>query len=666
MALSGSIAGAGSPRIHLDWSATQNIAGNYSDVTVVVYLKELYNVQFSATKYGSVTVNGTTKSFSTSRAFRGEGNWELTRQTFRVPHNADGTKSFAMSATYGIKITYSGRWLGSLSLSGSGTLNTIPRASGIGAISGGAVGGKVTVPISRASTGFVHDVFYTNPGGKQVQVATNVATSAAFTIPASDAGTMPNSDRGTGKIRVNTKSGGTVIGASYKNFTVTVPNTASYQPTIGAPSAVIAGNGHDKTIGKYVRGISKVVSSFTSEAQGGANVKSRSINIKRKSDGGDSRTTEGASVTSRTLALNGVYVITATIVDTRNRSKSETREITVENYSPPSVTSFTADRITGSNATNVTGRGSWTAFAGQNKLTIKVRSKEAVESLYTEFGSVDAGTTGSFTKSFTKTLTSEAKSYDFEIEVSDQFGNRDSSQASISTRKVPFSWGGDEGIGVGKVHERGALDVAGESFFDGPAEFLQTAMFSDGVEFRISGVGFTPSTPVESYPPGLSAFDTAFASGWPAEYGQVITHYYNNARVFQVLITHSGKDNLMYRLHHNASLGGWGPWRRLKWTESGENANGSWTRLEDGLQITETDIDYTLGSGDKYFALPAAFVAKTYSASVSVREDAWSMMSQNDKYTWATSGAQRVRFNSLSGHNGALMNFRVTCIGRWK
>ena len=62
MALSGSIAGAGSPRIHLDWSATQNIAGNYSDVTVVVYLKELYNVQFSATKYGSVTVNGTTKN----------------------------------------------------------------------------------------------------------------------------------------------------------------------------------------------------------------------------------------------------------------------------------------------------------------------------------------------------------------------------------------------------------------------------------------------------------------------------------------------------------------------------------------------------------------------------------------------------------------------------
>src|SRR5699024_2138546 len=120
-----------------------------------------------------------------------------------------------------------------------------------------------------------------------------------------------------------------------------------------------------------------------------------------------------------------------------------------------------------------------------------------------------------FNESFDIAGNLDTSSYDFEIVITDSFGNKTSSMGSVSTAKLSLSIRGDKGVDIGKVHERGELAVAGESVFDGPAEFLQKASFEGGVEARVDGAAYTSATDITDYPPGLSTFDTAHSEGWP-------------------------------------------------------------------------------------------------------------------------------------------------------
>lgn len=134
MALSGSISEYITGREYrIEWSAAQNVAGNYSVITCTHYLindggYDLYIGE--RTNY--CNVDGADDSYTSPSISTGGGSTiELGTTTHTVYHNADGTKTAAISATFYIQAYLSGYYVDSITASGSIELDRIPRAATI-------------------------------------------------------------------------------------------------------------------------------------------------------------------------------------------------------------------------------------------------------------------------------------------------------------------------------------------------------------------------------------------------------------------------------------------------------------------------------------------------------------------------------------------------------
>ncbi|WP_366534766.1 DUF859 family phage minor structural protein, partial [Streptococcus equi] len=169
----------------------------------------------------------------------------LIDKTVTIAHNADGKKSFALSARF----SGSGGWSpGTLTIGGNSfTLSTIPRSSSV-TVASGIIGSSVTININRQSSSFKHTVRYTW-GSKSGTIASNVDTATTWTIPNDFANDIPNSTSGTGTIYVDTYSGSTKTGTQSVSFRADVP--ASMKPTFsnvtlidtnGAAGSLLTGN----------------------------------------------------------------------------------------------------------------------------------------------------------------------------------------------------------------------------------------------------------------------------------------------------------------------------------------------------------------------------------------------------------------------------------------
>jgi hypothetical protein len=126
MALSGSITGAtgyGGCYIRADWSATQNQSGNYSTVSVYLYLIVGQYTTISATESGNIWL-GDSSAFSRGTTNRSQGTYLLHSNAWNVYHASDGTGGFTLDASF----TSGWSSLGTLNMNATYfTLNTIPR-----------------------------------------------------------------------------------------------------------------------------------------------------------------------------------------------------------------------------------------------------------------------------------------------------------------------------------------------------------------------------------------------------------------------------------------------------------------------------------------------------------------------------------------------------------
>lgn len=221
MALSGSISLTSSKawRGSIFWSATQNIAGNYSDVYVYAGMWKTDGYLTSSNSYtsGTITIDGETYSLIGYQEFKDEVC--IFEDTIRIYHDADGSKSFTISLSCKGQ---AGTSLASATLSGSGTvtLDQIPRTSSFAATDA-AIGSVSTITIYRESTKLYHRIkaefgsvvgYVTNTGGFSTSVQTITGASVAFTIPNEFYYAIPNAKKGTCKLTLYTISGNTVVG----------------------------------------------------------------------------------------------------------------------------------------------------------------------------------------------------------------------------------------------------------------------------------------------------------------------------------------------------------------------------------------------------------------------------------------------------------------------
>ena len=212
-------------RLWID-QTSQNISDNSSQVRVRLALLNTTTAfaQYSCSAW--VDLNGQRLNWSGSPNMTSYNSTiMLIDETITVGHNADGTKSFGLSAHF----NGSGGWSpGTLSIGGNSfTLTTIPRSSSV-SVGTGTIGSLITINISRQSSSFKHTVRYAW-GNKSGTIASNVDTSTTWTIPLDFANDIPNSATGVGTIYVDTYSGETRTGTQSATLTASVP--ASMKPT---------------------------------------------------------------------------------------------------------------------------------------------------------------------------------------------------------------------------------------------------------------------------------------------------------------------------------------------------------------------------------------------------------------------------------------------------
>lgn len=442
-------------QLKIAWEVgSQSVANNTSSVTVKVQLASTgssYTINSTASKSGSVTINGTKYTFSFTASLSGNQTKTLYTKTVTVGHNADGTKTCSFSATCGINVTLSGTYYGNVTASGSGTFDTIARASTISSVTSSvSVNGtnEVTVNITRAASSFTHTVVFSF--GSYSKTTTGVGTSTSYAIPTSWLNAIPSATSGTAKVTVTTYSGSTKIGSAVsKNFTLTVPSTVV--PSISAVTMSEAVSGLSGQFGGYVQNKSKLAVKITAAGAYSSTIKAYKTSIQ-----GANYT--AASFTSGILKNSGTSTVTITVTDSRGRSASTTRSLTVIAYAQPKISTFTALRANGLGAADDNGtmalariKFAISSVSDKNSKSYKVEYRPKASDTWTQ-----AATGSVYTYDSNMLLNvglDTDTSYDLRLSVTDYFGTvTASTDVATAFTLLDFNASG-KGLAFGKVSE---------------------------------------------------------------------------------------------------------------------------------------------------------------------------------------------------------------------
>lgn len=474
--MSGTINGSQSgtrPYLRIIWDdLSQDIGSNRTKVRLRLYLVHPYSVYYSATKSGKLQGS----NFSSTTNVSGTGTTLLQTREIWVYHNSDGTKTQNFNASFNIAITYGGSWLSSLSVSGNATLPTIPRASSLNSMSIAhsqqeSTGNRVDINVTRHSSSFRHTfTLYVEGHWIADWADVNISGSGSLSLDATEGNRILNAMRykvtGKAELRMQTKSGSTNIG-SRQTRTASISVNSSVSPTITSFSSVIDGTGFDKSINKYVQGISKPKIYMQASASYGARLSS--MRVYRRWSGGSGDTVNGgesewgSGIVTPALIGSGTLTLTAEVINTRGQKVTKSINITIHPYSAPRITRFDVKRSSSSaTVAEVTRYGNHSPLGGDNKLSMTIQRKQGNSGAYSTVDDFSGHTADSFGSVVNVDGNSETSSYTFKITIADDFNNTATSEVTISTSKVLMSFNEDKGIGIGKIHENGTLDVAGE------------------------------------------------------------------------------------------------------------------------------------------------------------------------------------------------------------
>ena len=436
-----------------EYSFTQNVSANTSTITAKVYLNG--NGYTTTSSHWSCVINGTTVTSNKSASIGGKT--LLGSKTWTVNHASDGTCKTTISFSYKNGLSSAGTYT---TKTGSGsasiTLTTIPRGSTISLNRTSATIGSdaITVSLSRASSSYTHKVqLYF--GSYSALLAEGIGTSYTFTPNISLCSQIPNATSGTATIKVQTMNGSTWIAETNKTITLNVPS--SVVPTIGSVTAT----GNNLLSGIYVAGKSTVTAKINSAAGAyGSTIKSYSIS-------GAGISSSSSSATSGILGA-GSYTITGKVTDSRGRTASKSISITVHSYYAPSL-SIDLYRCNSDGTKNDSGTyarvyinqsthniGNANVNAKQYKIDWKKASSTSWTTLldWTNISGYEDKWTHDLGSGWDNTVT-----YDVRVSIRDSY-NTVSTSSSIGTISCVMNIE-KAGIGIGKPHERGALDVKG-------------------------------------------------------------------------------------------------------------------------------------------------------------------------------------------------------------
>ena len=171
--------------LYCEWSGTQSITGNYTDVTLKVYLS-YYTLDVGARSDSTISINGVSETYTVPAIEDYSSGWKkklLKTKTVRVNHNANGTKSgVELSASWRFSGTYSGVSIGTITASTTVTLNSIDRtAPTVSCSVSNITANGFTISASSSATSDIWQ-YSLNGGSTWTQFSATAGTSASITL----------------------------------------------------------------------------------------------------------------------------------------------------------------------------------------------------------------------------------------------------------------------------------------------------------------------------------------------------------------------------------------------------------------------------------------------------------------------------------------------------
>lgn len=551
--------------LKFNWvQVSQSTANNY---TVINWSLQLVSgsageIISSAAKAWSVTVNGTTYSGTNSVAIGNNTSKTLASGQTTIPHNQDGAKSFSYSFSQEFSITFAGASVGTKSGNGTGTLNTIPRATTPGISTTSAdMGETIILYTAGASDTFTHDLAYSFAGGAYESIATEVEDMVYWKIPLTLANRIPNTSNGTVTIRCITKNGSTTVGTKTILLTVKVPATVI--PTISTVTHTEATSGLAATYGAYIQSKSRINVAVTATGAYGSTIKSYSSNFQGK-------TYSGASFTTDVVSLSGDISIVTTVTDSRGRTASKTTNITVLSYTPPVITTFTVARYNSSGTADPDGVYlgarlvySVTSLNSKNTATAAVQYKKSTDSTWATLTTRTELSLNATLKPAGTTFSTDYQ-WDFRVVLTDAFNSASPATytAVLPSGAVILDIKADgKGIAFFKTSTKEGVEIAGEL----PGSAISLTTNANLNNLTTPGFYVIPSTTISGTITNKPYTDTATAS--------IRVEQTGTGMVKQILQKSTKTDGAIFERGYDSS--GWGAWSmvysgtgKILWTGS--------------------------------------------------------------------------------------------------
>ena len=409
------------------WEDSYSIENNTSRVYWWVGIRSntQYHNHQGLSEHYKVVVNGSTVHDASHTVSCGSGQTVGIADGYTtVSHNADGSKSISVSASFSCDNTsyYAPR---TGSCSGSLTLTTIPRASSISIDSPSIeCGNTININGSSASKNFTHKIYATWNGktSELVTIASGTTTpSFSYTIPTSWEKDLPNSTSGIATFTLETFSGSNSVGSKSVNATIkvrsgVVPSIDSIKITDA--NSVCAG------IGQIIQSQSRLKFAITYSGAQGSTVTSVSTKF-------EGQTYNGSSFTTGTVKGSGSINYTTTIYDSRGRSSQVSGKVTVSAYSSPRLTNVTAKRANSSYVVDEASgtyallhfKVGFTSLSNKNVTSFYIQYRASGASSWTKINSWDNNYTLEQDYKAGNLFTSTTSTYEIAFGVKDKFMN---------------------------------------------------------------------------------------------------------------------------------------------------------------------------------------------------------------------------------------------------
>lgn len=401
--------------LRADWSAVQNSAGNYSDVTVrhTLVIGSAYSLNI-ASRTSSCSVGGVSQGYTSGAINQKGGSVLLGTTVHRVAHSADGTETAQITDTFNVNAAIDGVRVGGITASGSISLDRIARNAEIVTANDFTDETNPTLTYSNPSS-FSCDVSIEFAGGSITRAGAASGSGGSYEMQLTDSerATLRNASKSSPTLKVAYVLKTTIDGTAHYSRAERKMNVVDAAPELGAVSyedtnaATVAVTG-DKS--RIIQNHSTLtVKAPTATAKKGATIASYAIAF-----GGVTKTVKAAGAVSLgAVDVSYSQALTVTATDSRGLTASKSVQVTVDDYSAPTAVIDLHRLSNFEPETLITAHPRYSHLNGKNAVTIAAKFKKVSDSSY--------GTPIALADSVQSTVTCDRDSaYDFVVTIADK------------------------------------------------------------------------------------------------------------------------------------------------------------------------------------------------------------------------------------------------------